>query len=153
MHTLYKIDAEREKGDVMGAMDGNLELFIKKESATSAQPRHQKGGVFESLFQPLHTSKSPSPINRTDRPPFVELSNTLDSPICTSLPPKPSRTRINRFSSEPEETLKVFIGKKRASQSKKNRQGVSKKKKLVSQTDRENAITLVEASSQSRQDQ
>lgn len=50
MHTLYETDAKREKGDMMGAMDGNLELFIKKESATSAKPRHQKGGVFESLF-------------------------------------------------------------------------------------------------------
>ncbi|KAK7826168.1 hypothetical protein CFP56_032411 [Quercus suber] len=93
-------------GDVLGAVKGNLESFIKMESASLAKPGDQKGGVFVSPFQPLVTGESPLPISRTVRPPFVDLTNTLDLPMCTSLPSKPSWTRINRLSSEPEETLK-----------------------------------------------
>ena len=41
MHTLHENDAELEKGDMMEDVDGNLELFIKNESATSAKPGDQ----------------------------------------------------------------------------------------------------------------
>ena len=41
VHTLHENDAELEKGDMMEDVDGNLELFIKNESATSAKPGDQ----------------------------------------------------------------------------------------------------------------
>ena len=89
--------------------------------------------------------ESPPLIARLVRLPLVDLSNTLDSPMCTSIPFKPPWTRINRSFSKPKEKLKVSIGKKRVSLPKKNQQGAAKKKpKLISQTDKENAVILAE---------
>ncbi|KAK9984155.1 hypothetical protein SO802_033680 [Lithocarpus litseifolius] len=97
-----------ETGKSSLPINRTLELFINKESATLAKPSDQKGGVLVCPTQPLVTHKSPLPISRLDRPPFVNLSNTVDSPMCTPLSQKPSWTRINRSSSESKETLKVL---------------------------------------------
>lgn len=116
---MYETNVELEKGDAMEDVDGKLELSPAKESATSVKPRDEDIKV-KSPTQLSATCKSPSLIARSDRFPLVDLSNTLNYPICTSLPPKPSWTRINLILSETEEKLEVFIGKKRVSPPKKN---------------------------------
>ena len=89
VHTLYEIHAELNKCDMMEDIDGNLEFLSKKESATLAKPKDEDIQV-QSPTQLSTTCKSPSLITKSDRPPLIDLSNTLDSPTCTSLPPKPS---------------------------------------------------------------
>ena len=92
--------------------DGNLELLPRKGSTTSEKPRDEVSKV-KRPTQPLVMCESPSLIAKSVRLPLVDLSNTLYFPMCTSIPPKPSWTRINHSFFEPEEKLKVSIGKKK----------------------------------------
>lgn len=52
VHTLHENDAELEKGDMMEDVDGNLELFIKSESATSAKPGTKIEMYLKAQFNP-----------------------------------------------------------------------------------------------------
>ena len=124
--------------------DGKLELLPNK--------LWDEGSKVKRPTQPVVMCESPSLTTRSVRLPLVDLSNTLDSPMCTSIPSKPSWTYINRSFSELEEKLEVSIGKKRVSPPKKNQQDAAKKIKLNSQTDKENAVILVEAGAQPRQE-
>ena len=109
--------------------DGKLELLPRKGTAILEKPRDE-GSKVKRPTQLSLTCESPSLFARSVRLPLVDLSNTLDSPICTSIPLKPSWTRINRSLFEPEDILEVFVRKKkRVSLPKKNEQGAAKKKK------------------------
>ena len=128
LHTLYESKAEQEKGDVMEDGDGKLELLPRKGTAILEKPRDE-GSKVKRPTQLSLTCESPSLFARSVRLPLVDLSNTLDSPICTSIPLKPSWTRINRSLFEPEDILEVFVRKKKGSHYPRKMNKVLPKKK------------------------
>ena len=126
--TLQEINSELNKFDEMEGVDENSEFLLNKESSCPAKPVTEATYV-RRTFLPLVTSVSPSHVDRSERSPLVDLSNSLNSPTCTPLPPKPSWTRVNRIPYVSEEKLEVSLGEKRATPSKKNQQGGENKNK------------------------
>ena len=108
--------------------DGKLELLPRKGTAILEKPRDE-GSKVKRPTQSSLTCDSPSLFARSVRLPLVDLSNTLDSPICTSIPLKPSWTRINRSLFEPEDILEVFVRKKKGSHYPRKMNKVLPKKK------------------------
>ena len=135
----------------MGDGNENLELSPRKGLAISKKLRVAGSKVFRPT-QSSVTCESPSINARLVRLPLTDLSNTLDSPMCTQIPLKPSWTCINRSFFESDEKLKIAVGKKRVLPPKKKSAKCYKKTKLVSQTEKENVVILVEAGAQPRQE-
>nr|POE79028.1 hypothetical protein CFP56_76878 [Quercus suber] len=107
-HNLHDIDVELNKFDAMEGVDGNLEMLPNEESIIPTKFDIDFIHV-GSITQPSATCNSPSLINRSKRLPLGDFSNTLDSPMCTSIPLKPSWTHINRIPSVSEEKLEMWL--------------------------------------------
>ena len=152
LHTSHVGDVVQEKGEERYDKNGILELVSSKESGVSENPR-EAGSKAVGLIQPVVMCEPSSIIARSTRLPLVDLSNISDTPMCSFTPQKPSWTGINRGYTEPDAKLEIAVGIKRVSPPKqKTQQGTTKKTKLSSQTGKENAVILVEASIQPYQE-
>nr|POF23768.1 putative ribonuclease h protein [Quercus suber] len=108
MQTLQEIDSKLNKFDVMEGVDGNSEVLPNKESSCPTKPVTEATYVRRTT-QPLVTCISPSRVNRSEWSPLANLSNSLNSPTCTPLPPKPSWTCVNCIPYVSKEKLEMWL--------------------------------------------